>query len=44
VTSSRGYRVGVVVAPKPVLRGAEAVLSLAALRAPGYAQHVLKAG
>lgn len=40
--SLSGYRLGVVVGPDPLLTGAEDVLSLTALRAPGYAQHVLK--
>ncbi|GAF50029.1 aminotransferase class I/II-fold pyridoxal phosphate-dependent enzyme [Rhodococcus wratislaviensis] len=40
--SLSGYRLGVVVAPPAVLEAAEDVLSLTALRAPGYAQHVLK--
>ena len=40
--SLSGYRLGVVVAPRPVLAAAEDVLSLTALRAPAYAQHVLK--
>lgn len=40
--SLSGYRLGVVVAPRPIRDAAEDVLSLASLRAPGYAQHVLK--
>ena len=39
--SLSGYRLGIVVAPRPILSAAEDVLSLTALRAPGYAQHVL---
>jgi aspartate/methionine/tyrosine aminotransferase len=40
--SLSGYRLGVMVAPRPILEAAEDVLSLTALRAPGYAQHILK--
>lgn len=40
--SLSGYRVGVVVAPKHLVGAAEDVLSITALRAPAYAQHVLK--
>ncbi|PKW16410.1 aminotransferase class I/II-fold pyridoxal phosphate-dependent enzyme [Saccharopolyspora spinosa] len=40
--SLSGYRLGVVVAPRRIREAAEDVLSLTALRAPGYAQHVLK--
>lgn len=40
--SLSGYRLGVVVAPRQILDAAEDALSLTALRAPGYAQHVLK--
>lgn len=39
--SLSGYRLGVMVAPRPILDAAEDVLSLTALRASGYAQHVL---
>jgi len=39
--SLSGYRLGVVVGPPQLVDAAEDVLSLAALRAPGYAQHVL---
>ncbi|MFD1212751.1 aminotransferase class I/II-fold pyridoxal phosphate-dependent enzyme [Arthrobacter sp. GCM10027362] len=40
--SLSGYRLGIVVAPDRILAAAEDVLSLTALRAPAYAQHVLK--
>lgn len=40
--SLSGYRLGVVVGPSALIGAAEDVLSLTALRAPGYAQEVLK--
>lgn len=40
--SLSGYRVGIVVAAAPFIDATEDVLSLTALRAPGYAQHVLR--
>lgn len=40
--SLSGYRVGVVVAPSGVTDALEDVLSITALRAPGYGQHVLR--
>ncbi|WP_087006541.1 pyridoxal phosphate-dependent aminotransferase [Gulosibacter sp. 10] len=40
--SLSGYRLGVVLAPASVVQAAEDVLSFTSLRAPGYAQHVLK--
>lgn len=39
--SLSGYRLGVVVAPAAVIARIENVLSITALRAPAYAQHVL---
>ena len=39
--SLSGYRLGIVVGAAAALEGAEDALSLTALRAPGYAQHVL---
>lgn len=36
-----GYRVGVVVAPEPVLQGIADVLSVTAIRAPTYSQYAL---
>lgn len=39
--SLSGYRLGVVVAPKNIIARIEDVLSITALRAPAYAQHVL---
>lgn len=39
--SLSGYRVGVVVAPREVVDGAEDVLAAMSLRAPAYAQHLL---
>ncbi|KUF09949.1 aminotransferase class I/II-fold pyridoxal phosphate-dependent enzyme [Pseudoponticoccus marisrubri] len=39
--SLSGYRLGVVVGPETLLRGVENVLSVTALRAPAYAQHLL---
>lgn len=40
--SLSGYRLGVVVASEPVMRSIENMLSITSLRAPAYAQHVLK--
>lgn len=40
--SLTGYRVGVVTGPAPLLEQVEDVLSFVALRAPAYAQHVLR--
>lgn len=40
--SMSGYRVGVAVAPAPVVDRMEDVLSVTALRAPAYAQHTLE--
>lgn len=39
--SLSGFRIGVVVAPRVVVDAAEDVLSMAALRAPAYAQQIL---
>lgn len=39
--SLSGYRIGVVVGPSKTMQAAENVLSITALRAPAYAQHVL---
>ena len=39
--SMSGYRVGVAVAPPPIIDRMEDVLSVSALRAPAYAQHTL---
>ena len=39
--SLSGYRLGVVVAPEPVIRSMEDMLSITALRAPAYAQALL---
>ena len=39
--SMSGYRVGVVVGPADVMEGVEQTLAITALRAPGYAQHLL---
>lgn len=39
--SLSGYRIGVVVAPQPVINAAEDVLSAMSLRAPAYSQHLL---
>ena len=36
-----GYRLGVALAPEPVIRGMENMLSITALRAPAYAQELL---
>lgn len=40
--SLSGYRVGVVAAPRGVIAAAEDVQSITSLRAPAYAQHVLR--
>lgn len=40
--SLSGYRVGVVIAPAPISEAIEDVLSITALRAPAYAQHLLR--
>ena len=40
--SLSGYRLGVVVAPEQVIAGIENIQSITSLRAPAYAQHVLK--
>lgn len=37
-----GYRIGVLVGDDPLMRAAENVMSILSLRAPAYAQHVLK--
>jgi aspartate/methionine/tyrosine aminotransferase len=40
--SLSGYRLGVVVGPKSLMPSLENILSITALRAPAYAQHLLK--
>ncbi len=40
--SLSGYRLGVVVGPDALMKSVENTLSITALRAPAYAQHVLK--
>lgn len=40
--SLSGYRIGAVVAPRQIVDRVEDVLSITSLRAPAYAQHVLK--
>ncbi|EAR51047.1 aspartate aminotransferase [Oceanicola granulosus HTCC2516] len=40
--SLSGYRLGVVVGPAPIMEAIENTLSITSLRAPAYAQHVLR--
>ena len=40
--SLSGYRLGVLVAPEDIMEAIENMLSITSLRAPAYAQHVLK--
>jgi aspartate/methionine/tyrosine aminotransferase len=40
--SMSGYRVGIAVAPRPILDAMEVVISMTSLRTAGYSQHVLR--